>query len=886
MKKKYTLVPVLFVLIIGIVISVSIHLKTKGDFINAKNSLLTNIITTKKNTINQELKKTFQSIEVLKYFFEMNSVISREEFKNYTSPILTINSGIKAISWVPKIEDNRRFEFESKGRDEHIIKDFFIKELNTENKFTKAKKRNFYFSVNFIEPIQGNKNAIGYDIFSNIDRQSTIIKAVETRTFQLTPVINLVQDSTENSVLGILPVYDYTKPTKDSISFTNVKGLISVVCKINNLINTAFYKTSEEDIDLYIYDITNGLNENIYKNGDSIDEIHTQKRIIEIGGRIWELHFTPKPVFYKFKGAYNSLLTGLLITLILALLLIFLQIKGEKSKEILFRFQKEQKNRKKAEQSLQESEEKFKILYHESPDMLVSISPTDALILQCNETLLQKTGYLREEIIGTSIFKMYHKSCIDEVKKAFQQFMETGEVLSKELLLKTKNGSKIEVLLNVKSVKDKTGKILFSISSWRDISSWKKTQEKVRKSEERYSRLLTNLEAGIVVHAPDTSIILSNKKASELLGLTVDQLKGKTAIDPYWKFIDQNSIPIAPEDYPVNRILNSRKPFQDLILGVIKSELNNIVWLTVSGFLEINDTNEIDEIVINFTEITQQKTANEEVAKLNAALEDRVAERTLQLELSEGALLNLVDDLNMQTSALDTVNKKLASINAEMETFTYSVSHDLKAPLRGIDGYSKLLIDLYKNDLNEEAQGFLKNIRTGTLQMNLLIEDLLSYSRIERQEFQIKNVPLKPLINDLLTLLSGEIKKSNIQIKTSFSNNFMLLADSNGLKLALRNLLDNAIKFSSKSKNPKIEIGSSENSTHWLIFVRDNGVGFDMKYHDRIFKIFQRLHLPEEYEGTGIGLAMVEKAMHRMNGSIWAESELNIGTCFYLEFKK
>jgi light-regulated signal transduction histidine kinase (bacteriophytochrome) len=290
--------------------------------------------------------------------------------------------------------------------------------------------------------------------------------------------------------------------------------------------------------------------------------------------------------------------------------------------------------------------------------------------------------------------------------------------------------------------------------------------------------------------------------------------------------------------------------------------------------------------VINFTEITQQKTANEEIAKLNAELEDRVAERTLQLELSEGALLNLVDDLNMQTYALDSVNKKLASINAEMETFTYSVSHDLKAPLRGIDGYSKLLIDLYKNDLNEEAQGFLKNIRTGTLQMNLLIEDLLSYSRLERQEFQIKNVPLKPLINDLLVLLSGEIKKSNIQIKTNFPDNFMLLADGNGLKLALRNLLDNAIKFSSKSKNPEIEIGSSENSTHWLIFVRDNGVGFDMKYHDRIFKIFQRLHLPEEYEGTGIGLAMVEKAMHRMNGSIWAESKLNIGTCFYLEFKK
>ena len=221
-----------------------------------------------------------------------------------------------------------------------------------------------------------------------------------------------------------------------------------------------------------------------------------------------------------------------------------------------------------------------------------------------------------------------------------------------------------------------------------------------------------------------------------------------------------------------------------------------------------------------------------------------------------------------------------------METFTYSVSHDLKAPVRGIDGYSKLLLDLYKNELNEEAHEFLKNIRAGTLQMNHLIEDLLAYSRLERQEFEIRNIVLQPLINDLLVLLSGEIKEFNIQIKTSFPEDFMLLADNNGLKLVLRNLLDNAIKFSSKSDNPQIEIGSRDNSTHWLIFVKDNGVGFDMKYHDRIFKIFQRLHLPEEFEGTGIGLAMVEKAMHRMNGIIWAESELGKGTCFYLEFKK
>ena len=112
------------------------------------------------------------------------------------------------------------------------------------------------------------------------------------------------------------------------------------------------------------------------------------------------------------------------------------------------------------------------------------------------------------------------------------------------------------------------------------------------------------------------------------------------------------------------------------------------------------------------------------------------------------------------------------------------------------------------------------------------------------------------------------------------------VSHKDGLNLALRNLLDNAIKFTTHKKKAQIEIGTSENETQWLIFVKDNGIGFDMKYHDRIFNIFQRLHLPEEYEGTGIGLAMVHKAMNRMNGKIWAESEPGKGTCFYIEIGK
>lgn len=291
--------------------------------------------------------------------------------------------------------------------------------------------------------------------------------------------------------------------------------------------------------------------------------------------------------------------------------------------------------------------------------------------------------------------------------------------------------------------------------------------------------------------------------------------------------------------------------------------------------------------IIVYTEvITEQKQIEEELKTHRNRLEEIVKDRTGALEKSQDALLNLVDDLNRKSGELEISNIRLAEINEELETFTYSVSHDLKAPLRGIDGYSQLLFDSYGKNIDKDAREFLLNIRKSTQQMNLLIEDLLAYSRMERKVFETENIQFKPIIDNLLLAFSKTITENNVQIKRSFPDDFMLVGDKDGLNLVLRNLLDNALKFSFNNKTIQIEIGARESDTHWHIFVKDNGIGFDMKYHDRIFKIFQRLHLPEEFEGTGIGLAMVYKAVQRMNGTIWGKSETGKGAKFYIEIEK
>ena len=227
----------------------------------------------------------------------------------------------------------------------------------------------------------------------------------------------------------------------------------------------------------------------------------------------------------------------------------------------------------------------------------------------------------------------------------------------------------------------------------------------------------------------------------------------------------------------------------------------------------------------------------------------------------------------------------LAEVNRGMDAFVYTVSHDLKAPLRGIDGYSRLLLEDHASSLNEEGRVFLANVRQGVLQMGELIDDLLAYSRAERRPLQSDPVDVAAVIRAVSSERQEEISARGVTLHVDLPT-CIIPADADGLLLALRNLLDNALKFTAAVPAPQIDIRGRCHGEMCLLTVRDNGVGFDMKYHDRIFEIFQRLHRVEEYPGTGIGLAIVRKAVERMGGRVWAESAPGQGATFYLELPR
>jgi light-regulated signal transduction histidine kinase (bacteriophytochrome) len=245
------------------------------------------------------------------------------------------------------------------------------------------------------------------------------------------------------------------------------------------------------------------------------------------------------------------------------------------------------------------------------------------------------------------------------------------------------------------------------------------------------------------------------------------------------------------------------------------------------------------------------KKAQDDIRKLNDELEQKVIDRTAQLE----------------------------SVNKELGSFSYSVSHDLRAPIRAINGYTKILKEDYEEKLDEAGIIVLQSIIDNSKKMGNLIDDLLAFSKLGRKQVTVSEIDM----NDLVELVKEELLKDVSGCTPVFT--IMPLIPANGDRALIKqvwiNLISNAIKYSRYKKEITIEIGAFQKDQFVVYYVKDYGAGFDMQYYDKLFGVFQRLHSQEEFEGTGIGLAIVQKVVHRHHGLVWAESKLEEGSTFY-----
>jgi len=264
-----------------------------------------------------------------------------------------------------------------------------------------------------------------------------------------------------------------------------------------------------------------------------------------------------------------------------------------------------------------------------------------------------------------------------------------------------------------------------------------------------------------------------------------------------------------------------------------------------------NESGNVIGALSSARDITYQKMAEEEILKLNIQLEQRVYERTAQLEAA----------------------------NRELEAFSYSVSHDLRAPLRSINGFSQALLDDYRDKLDEAGKSYLERVCNAAQRMGVQIDDMIMLSKVLKSEFKLEAIDLSGMIRAI-----DEARRENNPnraIDLAVQEGVIVRGDPHLMRIVLENLMDNAFKFTGKQAHPRIEFGATERGGKPVCFVRDNGVGFDMAYAGKLFGAFQRLHTMDEFAGSGIGLATVKRIINRHGGRIWAEGEVGKGATFY-----
>lgn len=256
-----------------------------------------------------------------------------------------------------------------------------------------------------------------------------------------------------------------------------------------------------------------------------------------------------------------------------------------------------------------------------------------------------------------------------------------------------------------------------------------------------------------------------------------------------------------------------------------------------------------------------------------------IARDITELKKSHDNMENLV---NKRTEELKASNRELQIAIKEMETFSYSISHDLKAPLRAINGFSNILLEDYAGSLDAEGRRILNVIHTNVVQIRQLIDDILRLSRTGLQPLKKSEIDMKKLTEDIFAELKQECPERTINFHVNPLPSCQ--GDSVLITQIMRNLLSNAVKFTGQREVAEIEAGSRQSNEKTVYYVKDNGVGFDMKYAEKLFSLFQRLHSPKEFEGTGVGLAIVQRLVHRHGGRIWAEAKVNEGATFFFTF--
>lgn len=464
--------------------------------------------------------------------------------------------------------------------------------------------------------------------------------------------------------------------------------------------------------------------------------------------------------------------------------------------------------------------------------------------IDANDNYLEMLGYSREELINSSITRRtitpidFHKTD-DQVLK---ELLEKSFVNNYEKQYIRKDGKKIDVLINLMLLNQEKTEIVGFVL---DITERKRAEQALLESEQRFRKMAD--EAPIMLWMTDAhgKTLYANKAWLDYVGLTLEEYIGQFRFSRNVTHPDDQNL--AKETF--TECVKKQQPyFQRMRYRRFDGEYR---WISIAATPRFTPSGEFVGHVGICQDITDSKLARDNLKKFARELERRVDERTREIQ----------------------------AVNKELEAFSYSVSHDLRAPLRSIDGFSNIIASRYANQLDEQGKEYFRFIRENTQRMGQLIDDLLQLSRISRIELDLQEINLSEVAHDIIKYI--QLNNPNRQVTFTISPNITAKGDPHLLRIVLDNLLDNAWKFTCKIEHATIEFSTYTEFDQTIYYVRDNGAGFDIKYANKLFGAFQRLHSMDEFPGTGIGLATVLRIINRHKGRVWAEGELNKGATFF-----
>ncbi|TAM48233.1 MAG: PAS domain S-box protein [Gammaproteobacteria bacterium] len=487
-------------------------------------------------------------------------------------------------------------------------------------------------------------------------------------------------------------------------------------------------------------------------------------------------------------------------------------------------------------------EQRFRGLFESAPDAIVVSEPGGRIVL-ANSQAEQLFGYTREELVGQTIELLvperFHAAHLTHragyVAEPRTRMMGAGM----ELFAQRKDGSEFPVGISLSPIQTEQGTLIFS--DIRDVSWRKKTERELRASEARFRAVSETANDAVITADREGNIVYFNRAAERIFGYSVDQAVGQslTLLMPerfrashgegLKRFLSTGEAHVVGKTV---ELAGRRREGAEFPL-----ELSLASW-------KVGEETYFTGLV---RDITRRRQAEQDIRQLNDSLRERAAE-------------------------LEVVNK-------ELEAFSYSVSHDLRAPLRAIDGFSRILLAEHAGALDATARDRLARVRRAAQHMAALIDDLLKLSRVTRAELSLEEVDLGALAQAVAEGLRGQDPARTVRF--DIARGLAARADPRLLRVALENLLGNAWKFTGRRAEAHIEFGATERDGQAAYFVRDDGAGFDMAYADKLFGAFQRLHDAAEFPGTGIGLATVQRIVHKHGGRVWAEAAVDRGATFY-----